>query len=320
MKFTTGNNIVDQMGEIHISGNVVPMTWLKNILTEKGKPYLLAIMILADLVYWYRPTEIRDEGTGEVVGFKKKFKADLLQRSYKQFIDEYGESRSTITRALTRLEELGLIKRVFKELKRENGTLSNVMFIEIFPEVIKMYTYSKDGVVKFEKGVLSNLERGCYQERTEGAIKSEKTNTYILNTNTLNTINQSDRLIANASKNEIMQAYENLIKDNIEYETLYKRANDNEKELLNEILLLITDIVSVDRATVRINGTNYPHEIVKSKFLKLNAEHIQYVIASFNNNTTKINNIKSYILSMLYNAESTMNFNLTSQVKHNLGY
>ena len=44
------------------------MTWLKNILTEKGKPYLLAIMILADLVYWYRPSEIRDEGTGEVVG------------------------------------------------------------------------------------------------------------------------------------------------------------------------------------------------------------------------------------------------------------
>ena len=297
MKFTTGNNIVDQMGEIHISGNVVPMTWLKNILTEKGKPYLLAIMILADLVYWYRPTEIRDEGTGEVVGFKKKFKADLLQRSYKQFIDEYGESRSTITRALTRLEELGLIKRVFKEIKRENGTLSNVMFIEIFPEVIKMYTYSK-----------------------EGAIKFEKTNTYISNTNTSNTINPSDGLIANASKNQIMQAYENLIKNNIEYETLYKRVNDNEKELLNEILLLITDIVAVDRATVRINGTNYPHEIVKSKFLKLNAEHIQYVIASFNNNTTKINNIKSYILSMLYNAESTMNFNLTSQVKHNLGY
>ena len=320
MKFTTGNNIVDQMGEIHISGNVVPMTWLKNILTEKGKPYLLAIMILADLVYWYRPTEIRDEGTGEVVGFKKKFKADLLQRSYKQFIDEYGESRSTITRALTRLEELGLIKRVFKEIKRENGTLSNVMFIEIFPEVIKMYTYSKEGVVKFEKGVLSNLERGCYQERTEGAIKFEKTNTYISNTNTSNTINPSDGLIANASKNQIMQAYENLIKNNIEYETLYKRVNDNEKELLNEILLLITDIVAVDRATVRINGTNYPHEIVKSKFLKLNAEHIQYVIASFNNNTTKINNIKSYILSIIYNAESTMNFNLTSQVKHNLGY
>ena len=320
MKFTTGNNIVDLMGEINISGNIVPMTWLKNILTEKGKPYLLAIMILADLVYWYRPSEIRDEGTGEVVGFKKKFKADLLQRSYKQLIEEYGESRSTITRALTRLEELGLIKRVFKEIKRENGTLSNVMYIEIFPEVIKEYTYSKEGVVKFDKRVLSNLKGECCQERIEGNIKYDKTYTYISNTKNSNTINQSDRLIESLPKINIVQAYQNLIKDNIEYATLYERANDNEKELLNEILSLITDIVSIDRETIKINGTNYPYEIVKSKFLKLNEEHIQYVISSFINNTTKINNIKNYILSMLYNADSTMNLNLTSQVKHNLKY
>lgn len=59
---SSGNLTVDAMGSIAISGNVIPEEWYKHILKPTtGKPYLLAITILADLVYWHRPTEVRDE-------------------------------------------------------------------------------------------------------------------------------------------------------------------------------------------------------------------------------------------------------------------
>ena len=63
--YTTGNSIVDEMAKIRITGNIVNPNWFKTILYENGKPNLNAIVILADIVYWHRPTEISDEETGE---------------------------------------------------------------------------------------------------------------------------------------------------------------------------------------------------------------------------------------------------------------
>ncbi|MGI6018619.1 MAG: hypothetical protein ACOX8M_07475 [Marvinbryantia sp.] len=82
---TSGNPAVDQVGRMSIVGNVVPASWFKTILTDSGKPYYLAIMILSDIVYWYRPTEIRDERTGQLLGWKKKFHNDMLQRNYTEY-------------------------------------------------------------------------------------------------------------------------------------------------------------------------------------------------------------------------------------------
>ena len=60
---TSGNQIVDAMGSLNITGNIIPTIWYRTILRENGKPYLLAIAILADIVYWYRPVEVRDPAT-----------------------------------------------------------------------------------------------------------------------------------------------------------------------------------------------------------------------------------------------------------------
>ena len=91
--YSSGNEIVDEVGKIHFTGNIVPTIWNKTIVKENGKPHWLAINILADIVYWYRPTEIRDEQTGELTGFKKKFQRDLLQRSYQQLADQFAISK-----------------------------------------------------------------------------------------------------------------------------------------------------------------------------------------------------------------------------------
>lgn len=72
------------MGTINITGNIIPQIWYSKITRENGKPYLLAITLLADIVYWYRPSEQRDEQTGKVIGWRKRFKGDLLQKTYQQ--------------------------------------------------------------------------------------------------------------------------------------------------------------------------------------------------------------------------------------------
>ncbi len=131
LQYSTGNEMVDQMATIQLTGNVVPQIWYKKIVRDNGKPHLLAIIILADIVYWYRPSEIRDPGSGQFMGFKKKFAGDLLQRSYQQFSDQFGESKRSVTDAIVRLEKLGIIERVFRTINM-NGTLfNNVLYLKL---------------------------------------------------------------------------------------------------------------------------------------------------------------------------------------------
>ena len=117
----TDNKIVDQMAKINFSGNVIPEIWYQTIVNENGKVNLLAINILADVVYWYRPTEIRDEKTGNV-SYSKKFHDDeLLQRSYEQLCQKFNVSNKQAREALIVLEQLGVVKRVFRTIMTVGG-------------------------------------------------------------------------------------------------------------------------------------------------------------------------------------------------------
>ncbi len=139
---SSGSAAVDAMDRIKITGNVIPQSWFGEITRENGKPHLLAIILLADIVYWYRPVEERDESSGLVIGLRKKFRADLLQKTYDEYAQLYGESKRTIKAALDRLEELGLIRRIFRDLKQKSGRkIPNVMYIEIFPERIEQISH-----------------------------------------------------------------------------------------------------------------------------------------------------------------------------------
>ena len=138
----SGNYIVDQMGVLNISGNVIPQIWYKTITKTTGKPYLLAITLLADIVYWYRPKEVRDEASGQIVGWHKKFKGDLLQKTYQQYADLLGESKRSVKAALDRLEELSVIRKEFRDIEYENGlTMYNLMYIALNVDVLAKLTY-----------------------------------------------------------------------------------------------------------------------------------------------------------------------------------
>lgn len=143
--YSTGNAIVDENAKLNISGNVIPQMWYRTIVRESGKPNLTAIIILADIVYWYKPTELRDESSGQVVAVKKKFKADLLQRSYQQISEQFGISKKEATNAIIFLEKLGVVKRVFRTVNINGLVVNNVLYLELIVQKLRQLTYPQDG-------------------------------------------------------------------------------------------------------------------------------------------------------------------------------
>ena len=115
----------------------------------------------------------------------------------------------------------------------------------------------------------------------------------------------------------IRTQYRNLILDNIEYALLAAR-NPADRVRLDELVHLMLDTVCARRKTIRIAQNDFPTEVVKSQFLKLNAEHIQYVLDRMRQNTTEIRNIKQYLLAALYNAPLTMENYYAAQINHDL--
>ena len=116
---------------------------------------------------------------------------------------------------------------------------------------------------------------------------------------------------------EEMQNYRELILDNIEYDHLC-REFATYREDLDEIVELIVETVCAKRKTTRIAGGDFPHEVVRSRFLKLDSSHIEFVMECLQKNTTEVRNMKQYLLTVLFNAPTTMSNHYTSQVNHDM--
>ena len=111
--------------------------------------------------------------------------------------------------------------------------------------------------------------------------------------------------------------YEEIIKDNIDYDILLQDKRID-KDRLNEIVDLILETVCTARKQIRIAGDDYPAELVKAKFMKLNSSHIEFVLDCMQENTTKIRNIKQYLKAVLFNAPSTIDSYYTALVAHDM--
>ena len=116
---------------------------------------------------------------------------------------------------------------------------------------------------------------------------------------------------------EEVQSYRELILENIEYDHLCRQFTTY-REDLDEIVELIVETVCAKRKTIRIAKADFPHEVVRSRFLKLDSSHIEFVMDSLHNNTTEVRNMKQYLLTVLFNAPTTMNNHYTSQVNHDM--
>ena len=114
-----------------------------------------------------------------------------------------------------------------------------------------------------------------------------------------------------------IENYRELILENIEYDYLC-REFATYREDLDEIVELMVETVCARRKTTRIAGSDFPHEVVRSRFLKLDSEHIRFVMDSLQKNTTEVRNMKQYLLTVLFNASTTISNYYTSQVNHDM--
>lgn len=114
------------------------------------------------------------------------------------------------------------------------------------------------------------------------------------------------------------EAYMALIREQLEYDYHMQYGSHDEKEMLEEIYEIICEVVCVKRKTIRINGEDYPYGLVKSRFLKLNSGHVEYVMHSMREVTGKIQNIRAYLITALYNAPATMSHYYQQEVQHDM--
>lgn len=112
--------------------------------------------------------------------------------------------------------------------------------------------------------------------------------------------------------------YMALIKENLEYDYHMKYDSSNDRELFEEIYDTVCDVVCVKRRSIRIGGEDYPYELVKSRFLKLNHSHVEYVKSRLKETNTKITNIRSYLITSLYNAPATISHYYQQEVQHDM--
>ena len=109
--------------------------------------------------------------------------------------------------------------------------------------------------------------------------------------------------------------YEEIIKENLDYDILCQDPKFD-KDRFREIMDIMLDAVCSTAPTVRINGEDMPQQVVKSRFLKLNSSHIEYVLEAMNKNPSDIRNIRAYLLTALYNASLTIDNYYSALVNH----
>ena len=163
-----------------------------------------------------------------------------------------------------------------------------------------------------------NHNSGIVKITTPECPKSQSNNTDINKTDISETeINQSYPIISgNFQKKkdvmEEMKAYREVIHENIDYQYHAKEDVDELVELMIEVMMMPED------SMIRIAGVEKPVALVKSRFMKLNYSHIEYVLFCLNRNTTKVGNIKAYLLTALYNAPATINSYYQAEVNHDM--
>ena len=170
-----------------------------------------------------------------------------------------------------------------------------------------------------------DMDNPCLENRLQ--LNKEKRNPEEQNTDSSSTegsnpIQSSPQTPAGAKRTgrDWMQERENyreLILENIEYDILVQNER-MDRDRLDELVELMVDTVCSHREMIRIAGDDYPAEVVKSRFLKLNSSHIEYVLDRMRENTTYVRNIKKYLLAALYNAPATIDSYYASLVNHDL--
>ena len=241
------------------------------------------------------------------------------------------EKIDAIREAIKELERAGYIVR--SRERDEKGRLRGADYV-IFEQqqtepILDLPTLENPTLEKptLEKPTLENPTQLNKDIQKTDLSKKEKRNTDLSNTDSIPILSPNpspfDGEAATPPERKRTEAadayavYEEIIKDNIDYDILLL-DNSMEKDRIDEIVDLMLETVCTRRKTIRIAGDDYPAELVKAKFMKLNSEHIRFVLDCMRENTTKVRNIKQYLKAALFNAPSTIGNYYTSLVAHDM--
>ena len=218
------------------------------------------------------------------------------------------EGVDAIGGALRELEAAGYIVR--HQMRDRQGRISDTEYViyeqpqpdTASPDTENPYLDSPDT----EKPAELNIEKS----------KTQKSNTQGSSTDSIPfretaAARPPERKGRDAMSVEEMQSYRDLVLENIEYDHLC-REFATYREDLDEIVELIVETVCARRKTTRIAGADFPHEVVRSRFLKLDSSHIEFVMECLHNNTTEVRNMKQYLLTVLFNAPTTISNHYTA--------
>ena len=173
--------LVAEIGQLHFEGNITPPSWFQHLKYPSGKPYLIAITILAEIVYWYRPRHIRDEDTGQFIGIEKKFKGDQLQRDYASFGEQFGFTKREATDAIKYLVSRGIVRTQLRTVIRFGMKMANVLYLSLTPEKLKEITYGRHGKPVNGRGLPFQRNTPSveaeYPSRTEDPLRQDQTPT-----------------------------------------------------------------------------------------------------------------------------------------------
>lgn len=221
----------------------------------------------------------------------------------------------SICAAVRELEEHGYVIR--ERVRGANGQLGSIEYT--IREKPAEPSPERENPVQV-KPILENPVLGKPEQEIPAQSNKDKSNTVLSITEQSNPIRSNPPAPEGRNGTDGMEAreiYREIVYGNIEYDIL-REDNTVNRDQLDEIAELIVDTVCSARKTIRIAGDDYPAEVVKSRFLKLDSSHVQYVIDCMKNNTTYVRNIKKYLLAALYNAPATINNYYSSLVQHDL--
>ena len=223
------------------------------------------------------------------------------------------EGRSGITSALQELEAAGYLER--RQLRGEHGKLAQVEYV-VFeaprPPLAENPATADPATGNPATGNPVMEDRA--QISTEEQI-TEKQNTD-LSKYRFNSFRDAAEISAEEMRKE-RETYRQLILENIEYDILCQDRKLR-KDDLDEIVEIMVDTVCANKPFIRVSGEDKPADVVKSRLLKLDSGHIQFVLDCMNENTTKVRNIRQYLLAALYNAPVTISNYYTSLVNHDM--
>lgn len=238
---------------------------------------------------------------------------------------------SSVRAGIKELEKYGYLKR--RQLRDKNGRMINSEYL-IFERSEDNPDYnSKENNSISESTENKGKSPLCdfpttVNPTSENPISEIRTqlNTKALNTKVLNTQSYQSKVSEltdtsdedTSDEIDMINNYRSLICDNISYDTLKEQCSKNEADMIDEIVEIMVECVCSRKKTVRIGGEEKSREIVKNRFLKINSMHIEYILTCLKDNSSNVKNIKSYLLTTIYNAPATIENYYSAKVNHDL--